>query len=76
MTQSASEYFLAQQVEEFIDSEGLDKLLELIGDICHQKGQHLRENWQDVTTAKLWERAGAKVSGMATNRQVQDVSGY
>lgn len=61
-------------IEETIDQHGLATVLETIGDICHGKADHLRSNWQDEETAKLWSRAGAKVSGMATNQHVLNVS--
>ena len=37
---------------------GLDGILEMIANICHEKAEHLRSNWQDESSAQLWERTG------------------
>ena len=41
-----------------IDHYGLAKALEMIEEICYEKSEHLRENWQDNQSADYWEDAG------------------
>ena len=40
---------------EFVDKSNLATVMEMLSDICHDKAEHLRSNWQDENTAKLWE---------------------
>jgi hypothetical protein len=43
------------ELESIIDKQGLCTLLTAIADICALKADHVRENWQDNTTAKAWD---------------------
>jgi hypothetical protein len=36
--------------------------MDAISEICHEKAIHLQDNWQDNKTAKLWDKAGNKIS--------------
>ena len=65
------------RLEQIIDQVGLMRVLEDIGDICHGKASHIQSNWQDKELseiAQLWAKAGGVVSGISTNRHVQNVS--
>lgn len=55
----------ADVLEQIIDSSSLERLLELVADVCHEKAEHLRSNWQDRNTAKSWERDAAKLLKLA-----------
>ena len=57
-------------IEEMIDRSGLQHVLELIAMICNGKADHLRENWQDARTARVWERAGQTVEKAAQSAAV------
>lgn len=57
------------QIESFIDSFGLSAVLEMIAQICYEKGDHLRSNWQDERTAKVWDRDGRKIDTVAAKVQ-------
>lgn len=50
-----------ERIEREIDAEGLVALFEVIVLVCHEKAAHIRENWQDESLAKDWERAGKQV---------------
>lgn len=45
-------------LEQMIDRNelSLPYVLDLIEGICRAKAEHLRENWQDETSARTWER--------------------
>ena len=45
-------------LESIIDAIGLMNTLEAIADICYDKAEHLRSNWQDEKSAKCWESDG------------------
>jgi hypothetical protein len=47
------------ELEQFIDSNGMQAVLDMLVSICHEKAHHLRSNWQDETMARQWEQ-GAK----------------
>jgi hypothetical protein len=44
------------QLEQAIDTIGLPQVLEHLANICYGKAEHLRENWQDEKSAKLWDK--------------------
>ena len=46
----------SKQLEELIDKHGLRAITEELALICYEKSQHLRENWQDETAAKKWDK--------------------
>lgn len=46
---------LKDDMEQFIDRESLDALLYLVQEICLEKAEHIRSNWQDEALAKEWE---------------------
>jgi hypothetical protein len=52
-------------IEEVVDRSSLEHLLELIADLCNDKAEHLRTNWQDVYAARCWERDAAKLLKLA-----------
>jgi hypothetical protein len=47
----------AVELENMVDQYGLGNVLEALVTICHGKAEHLRSNWQDPNTARVWERA-------------------
>jgi hypothetical protein len=38
---------LETTLEELVDSRGLNAVLDTLADICHEKAEHIRCNWQD-----------------------------
>ena len=53
------------ELEALVDTLGLERVLELLGEVCHDKADHLRTNWQDEVQARAWERS-AKVLDKAS----------
>jgi hypothetical protein len=49
---------LKEALERMIDQHGLTLLVSTLGVICSEKADHIRENWQDRTTAKVWDADG------------------
>lgn len=45
-----------EQLEAFVDGHGLTTVCEMLAEICEDKAEHLRVNWQDEPTARMWER--------------------
>ena len=48
-------------VEEMVNELGVDGILEMISEVCYEKAQHVRENWQDEVLAKQWDKLGSIV---------------
>ena len=55
---------------EFIDKHTLCDVLEALTEVCFEKAEHLRTNWQDINAAKEWERAGHKIDMLAKDIEV------
>lgn len=48
-------------LESVIDEIGLSALLNEIAEIAREKADHLRSNWQDETSAKLWDKDADRI---------------
>jgi hypothetical protein len=55
----------ASALESLVDSHGLCAVLECLADICKEKAEHLRTNWQDAGQARLWDNSGDLVQRTA-----------
>ena len=63
-----------EQVEFLMDRLTLRGLLDLVAQVCHEKADHLRANWQDESAGHAWERAEQIIDKMTTNPRVKAVS--
>jgi hypothetical protein len=52
---------LIDLLEDEVDKFGLCEVVSALESICYLKAEHLRSNWQDELTAKLWEKRAAKI---------------
>jgi len=52
-------------LETIIDRSTLHHVVETLADICREKAEHLRANWQDEAAARTWEKAALKLDGAA-----------
>lgn len=52
-------------LETLIDAYSLSEVLHALECICFDKAEHLRSNWQDADTARVWERAGTRIASHA-----------
>jgi hypothetical protein len=43
-------------LESIVDRYSLRAIVEGLSEISHLKAAHIRENWQDDSLAKMWER--------------------
>lgn len=59
MTLTVQEF--KQAAEEYIDSSTVANALDALGEICLAKAEHIRVNWQDEQTAKVWEQQGRAI---------------
>jgi len=48
----------SEELEALVDGFGLSTVLDMLRDICHEKADHIRTNWQDNELAASWDRDG------------------
>jgi hypothetical protein len=63
-----------EALEALVDSETLGDVLIALHLVCLEKAEHLRCNWQDELTAKVWERAANAVRKASEHAAVGAVS--
>ena len=57
-----------ERLEKLVDETSIRTVLEMLGDICGAKAEHLRTAWQDEGAAEIWEadaRRLGKVAGQS-----------
>jgi hypothetical protein len=59
---------LIDSIESIIDKHGTNRLCNLIAEVCSAKADHIRETWQDETTASAWDREAARFLGLSVNQ--------
>lgn len=56
---------ITETIEQLIDQSSLLDVLTAIECICGEKAAHLRANWQDRQSAKVWDKASNLVGETA-----------
>lgn len=64
---------VADELEQILDSSNLPAILEALAQICHEKAEHIRENWQDEPLARKWNRAGKALETTSTRHVYTDL---
>lgn len=49
-------------LETLIDRNGLAAVLSALSQICSDKAEHLRSNWQDEASAKEWDKHSRRIA--------------
>jgi hypothetical protein len=62
-----------EALERLVDRIGVHNVLDHLAIICGEKAEHLRDNWQDKTTAALWVRAAVRIENIVD--RVRDLVG-
>jgi hypothetical protein len=62
------------KLEQLIDRSSLAMVLLVISEICHDKAEHIRTNWQDAPLARLWEFAAHRIDTSANSGSISRVS--
>lgn len=52
-------------LEEMVDKVGVHNVLYALAKICFDKAEHVRANWQDRTTAGVWNLSGNMIDKFA-----------
>ena len=53
------------ELEQIIDKIGIPKICFLIADVCNEKADHVRSNWQDNNISKIWEHDANMFNNLA-----------
>ncbi len=61
------------QLESLIDGAGLCAMLQALSQICDEKADHIRTNWQDKHLAKSWNSAAGVIGVAACNGYIQAI---
>lgn len=61
-------------LEAILDQTDMSSLLLALGRVANEKGEHLRINWQDNITAKVWDRMATKLDKLATDSTTETLS--
>ena len=56
---------ITEELERLIDASTLLDVLTGLELVCAEKAEHIRRNWQDGHTAKLWGIASRKIGATA-----------
>lgn len=61
----ATEYTKDCEILEMkVDAHGVEGVLNMLSEICSEKAEHLRGNWQDEREAKVWDKAGTRIAAI------------
>lgn len=58
-------------LEQMIDSHGLAAVLGGLAQICGEKADHVRSDWQDATLARLWAEAAKRIDSAVASKSIQ-----
>lgn len=56
-----------EALEGMVDRHGLDGVLNMLSEICGEKAEHVRSNWQDEPGGKIWDKR-ASIVDAATSK--------
>lgn len=56
-----SDMVLVAQLERLVDRHDLAGVLAALVEVCGEKAEHLRVNWQDAASAQMWERMAKRL---------------
>lgn len=52
---------ISSDIENYIDTYGMASVLDVLYGIASCKAEHLRENWQDESAARDWDRVAKAI---------------
>jgi hypothetical protein len=50
-----------EDIQAMLDSMDVSEMLKIMSQICYEKAEILRSDWQDIETARAWEKVGRAV---------------
>jgi hypothetical protein len=56
---------LIEAIEALVDQHGLTQVLVALSEVCSEKAEHLRVNWQDKANAGYWDQDAKRIGHAA-----------
>lgn len=50
-----------EDIQAMLDSMNVSDVLKIMSQICYEKAENLRSDWQDIETARAWEKIARAV---------------
>ena len=50
-----------EELELMVDRYSVAEVLQALAQVCREKADHIRSNWQDQTTARSWDAAAVRL---------------
>lgn len=63
--ETAEQKIITRQLGDLIDKHGLTTIFEITADICREKAEHIRVEWQDGNLAATWESSAIAIDTLA-----------
>jgi hypothetical protein len=57
---------LQNALEALVDQHSMTDVLDALAMVAFAKAEHLKSNWQDAQTAKVWEGIAGKIAKLAS----------
>lgn len=54
-----------EALEVLVDRDGLRAVVDALAEVCRHKAEHLRDNCQDVASARIWDDFACKLESLA-----------
>lgn len=61
-------------LEALVDKYNLDSVIGKLSEICFEKAEHIRTNWQDAPTARKWVQAANHLVITSMHLKIKEVS--
>ena len=61
-------------LEGLVDQHGVQRVVELLSEVCGEKSNHVRDNWQDEPLARRWYRMSALLDRTATRLRPDSIA--
>jgi len=55
-----------ETLENTVNKMGIKTVIRTLEDICHEKAEHMRTNWQDDNLAYIWGNIGCRLNKIDT----------
>lgn len=55
------------ELESLLDTLGVEGVMSVLAEICHEKELHSLKHWQDRGMASRWRKLGIRLEGLASS---------
>lgn len=62
-------------LELLVDTHSVEGVLSALATVCHEKADHIEENWQDARLAHAWAAMGNRIGAIADTAHTSGTPG-